>query len=383
MTYASKFIGSFNVLFAPLAMLVLMLGDYAKGYVEDLFRRRVFVVTIVLTLFAIVSDLVYDIFAGMPGNAAYYAVYVSSFTYYFFQVMSYYATVLFVDYQINKDRARAKRIMLLIGGVMAAHLFVLLLNIPYGFYFIIDENNLYVPGSMYIVRMLFAYSAFFVIVTDMLLSRKNLMREQVVLILFFFVLVASGSTLDLLFTDMKLVWPCFCTGVMFLYFFIVQAESQTDALTGISNRKSCEEYMRNIAEASRKQDFHFIMIDLDGFKQINDEFGHVQGDYALRDAASLIRHCFRKNDFVGRYGGDEFLVITQAENVEMLVARLEQEFEQFNDEARRDYKLRLSIGYDRYAANSHMKPHAFVAHVDAAMYAAKRRNAERRRDATK
>jgi len=380
MSYATNFVGSFSVLFAPLAMLILMFVDYFKGYVDDLFRRRMFVMMIVPTFFAIVSDLVYDVFAGMPGVAAYYAIYIASFFYYFFQVMAYYASCLFVDYQMNKSRVRTMKLVRIIGGIILLHLAVLLLNIPFGFYFQIGPDNLFVPGKLYVVRMAFAYSAFLVTVVNMVCSRKNLLKDQIVLILFFFVLVAIGSSLDLLFTGMKLVWPCMCTGMLFLYFFIIQAESLTDALTGVNNRKSCEEYMRNIAEASKRQDFHFIMIDLDHFKQINDMYGHVQGDQALRDAANLIRNCFRKNDFVGRYGGDEFLVISAADNVKMLVERLEQEFSRFNNEDGRVYKLRISVGFDRYVASSRMKPNEFVAQVDAAMYAAKRNKEERRKE---
>jgi len=380
MSYTANFIGSFNVLFAPIAMLILMIIDYSRGYVDDLFRRRMFVVTIVPTLFAIVSDMIYDVFAGMPGAAAHNAAYIASFFYYFFQVMAYYATNLIVDYQMNKDRVRTTRLMWILVSIMFAHMVVLFLNIRYQFYFVINENNLYEPGKLYVVRLLFAYASGVITGVNMFVSRKNLYKDQLGLILFFFVLTMIGSMFDLLFPGMKLVWPCFCVSIMFLYFFIVQAESQTDALTGVNNRKSCEEYMRNIAEASRRQDFHFIMIDLDHFKLINDQFGHVQGDQALRDAANIIRHCFRKNDFVGRYGGDEFLVVTQAENAEMLVKRLEQEFAHFNDVAGRVYTLEISVGYDRYAANSHVKPHEFVAHVDAVMYAAKHYNKERRKE---
>ena len=86
----------------------------------------------------------------------------------------------------------------------------------------------------------------------------------------------------------------------------------TDALTGVANRRAL--YGRLMTEVERAQRYpdqpcSVILIDLDHFKQINDRFGHAMGDEVLRKVAATLLTVMRKTDLVGRYGGEEFLVV--------------------------------------------------------------------------
>ena len=84
--------------------------------------------------------------------------------------------------------------------------------------------------------------------------------------------------------------------------------SQTDALTGLFNKKTTEEQI-NAAIAERPEAAHvFLIFDIDRFKNVNDRYGHAVGDVILQKFASLLRTYFRENDIVGRIGGDEFVV---------------------------------------------------------------------------
>jgi diguanylate cyclase (GGDEF)-like protein len=87
-----------------------------------------------------------------------------------------------------------------------------------------------------------------------------------------------------------------------------------DALTGIWNRGTVLDLLhRELERAARaKTSTSVLMLDLDHFKQINDTFGHLTGDVVLRDVASRIVHSVRSYDLVGRYGGEEFLVVLPA-----------------------------------------------------------------------
>lgn len=85
----------------------------------------------------------------------------------------------------------------------------------------------------------------------------------------------------------------------------------TDPLSGLPNRRALEDALsRECARAAREGTaVSAIMLDLDGFKQINDQHGHAAGDEALRRYAQLLRRLCRRYDFLGRWGGDEFLII--------------------------------------------------------------------------
>lgn len=86
-----------------------------------------------------------------------------------------------------------------------------------------------------------------------------------------------------------------------------------DKLTGVYNKASFEEFFqKEIAEAERhKKPFVLLFLDIDNFKIINDTFGHLVGDKALKIFGNLLTSNFRKEDVISRYGGDEFTVITK------------------------------------------------------------------------
>jgi diguanylate cyclase (GGDEF)-like protein len=106
----------------------------------------------------------------------------------------------------------------------------------------------------------------------------------------------------------------------------VHALSLTDPLTGLANRRRLDVVLEHsFAAARRGQELSLVMIDLDGFKQYNDEFGHVRGDEILRSFATALREQVRGADLVVRYGGDEFLVVmggASRSDADQIVARL-------------------------------------------------------------
>lgn len=87
--------------------------------------------------------------------------------------------------------------------------------------------------------------------------------------------------------------------------------STIDKLTGLYNRLKLEELLERDAEQFRRyqQTFSVILIDVDLFKEVNDTFGHLEGDRVLAEIAGLLLSCTRKSDAVGRWGGEEFLVL--------------------------------------------------------------------------
>ncbi|MBN2176941.1 MAG: sensor domain-containing diguanylate cyclase [Demequinaceae bacterium] len=91
----------------------------------------------------------------------------------------------------------------------------------------------------------------------------------------------------------------------------LKAQSRTDPLTGVGNRRALEERLE--AEFARAQrnpgGFSIAMVDLDHFKEYNDRFGHIEGDNALISVASLLVSDLRAQDFLARYGGEEFVIV--------------------------------------------------------------------------
>ena len=101
--------------------------------------------------------------------------------------------------------------------------------------------------------------------------------------------------------------------------------ADTDPLTGISNRRSSLQRLTRLLRISKRQQKHwcFVVIDLDNFKQINDNFLHESGDLVLRRMGQLLKQEFRSEDVIARWGGEEFVLGLYDMNKEAAISRLE------------------------------------------------------------
>ncbi len=91
----------------------------------------------------------------------------------------------------------------------------------------------------------------------------------------------------------------------------LRQRAEHDALTGLRNRGRFEEDLKQQLARCRRYDERaaLLLIDLDAFKSLNDEHGHAAGDDALKHVAATLSDCVRDSDIVGRWGGDEFVVL--------------------------------------------------------------------------
>lgn len=157
--------------------------------------------------------------------------------------------------------------------------------------------------------------------------------------------------------------PMFSFGcsIMMLYFYITSLNDQVsiDELTKLNNRTQLKKYIAGDVpkQLSEKPDRYVLMVDLNKFKQINDQYGHVEGDFALKRAADALKISCADTPFktfIARYGGDEFIIIAKTEN-EVLVRELCDDIRKtlvrLNTEAGAAYELTASIGYAGYSGD--------------------------------
>jgi diguanylate cyclase (GGDEF)-like protein/PAS domain S-box-containing protein len=151
-----------------------------------------------------------------------------------------------------------------------------------------------------------------------------------------------------------------------------------DELTGLYNRRGFQTLAeRHLALAIRKGRGLFLLFcDLDELKQINDTWGHREGDRALTDTAHLLRHSFRSADIIARLGGDEFTVFpleASDESGDRLIRRLAENVEAHNASAGRPYRLAMSVGIARFEPGSAWTIQQLLEEADRRLYADKRR----------
>ena len=165
---------------------------------------------------------------------------------------------------------------------------------------------------------------------------------------------------------MQTVWlraPLFCFGcaIMMLYVYIISLNDQVsiDELTRLNNRTQLKKYVAGEAlkQGSEKITHFVLMIDLNKFKQINDQYGHVEGDYALKrtaDALKIACSDLTVRTFIARYGGDEFIIIAKTEDEEIikeLSSGIKDTLLRLNKEAGAKYELSASVGYASYSGD--------------------------------
>jgi len=157
--------------------------------------------------------------------------------------------------------------------------------------------------------------------------------------------------------------------------------STLDELTKISNRRgflSIALHLLNICKRNN-QAVSLILFDLDGFKAINDQFGHAEGDRALIAFSNILKQEFRDSDIFARIGGDEFVALlngTKEGLVADILLRFSTALDNYNTQAARGYDLRYSAGYTTKHPDDQNSLEQMLENADSQMYKQKTKRHE-------
>ncbi|MHA7846574.1 GGDEF domain-containing protein [Serratia sp. D1N4] len=156
-------------------------------------------------------------------------------------------------------------------------------------------------------------------------------------------------------------------------FFSMRNKATIDSLTRINNRASIDQKMMMLQ--TQRQACGLMMLDLDNFKKVNDTYGHLAGDQVLTGIGRILQDSVRNEDFVGRYGGEEFIVITSSYEplqVNAVAERIHSKVENscFKTEEGKEIRLTISIGTSLFLPG--MTIEKAIEMADEALYAAKR-----------
>jgi len=168
-------------------------------------------------------------------------------------------------------------------------------------------------------------------------------------------------------------------------FHTLEALAITDGLTQVYNHRYFQMRLEDELKRGRRygQPVSLMIVDADDFKRINDQYGHVTGDFILRELAGLLRRSVRETEIAARYGGEEFALILPHTGVEQARVAAERvraivETHTFLTPEGHSIRLTISIGAATYPAHARTRAE-LIAQADAALYAAKQtgRNAVR------
>lgn len=225
-----------------------------------------------------------------------------------------------------------------------------------GSVFSIDENNLYHRGPYIFVQQAMCIGYLLAASTLSLVTRsKEDMRDKrsfCLVTALFPVLPFIGAVLQILLFGTALLWPCAAASVVMLYIQLQRMQISLDYTTGLNNRLCLDNYLQGLCRR-RIEPWHLILIDINGFKNINATYGHLTGDEVLRTVAELLREHFGHSEaFIARYSGDDFAVVLHdTDSYEVILSLCESLKTIIKEEGVRrnlPYPLSISVGTSRY-----------------------------------
>ena len=284
--------------------------------------------------------------------------------------------LLYIDSWLESFEEKSKVAKWILFGLVALNFCLVSISSMFGFklFFYYDKMGNYHRGSLYIARVAAIVVMFFVLQTYVFVRNKCFKKNYRLPMIFFpmpgVVLGLSQVALG----GLPLLYVGIVLSYLIIYIYMQSRDVNEDYLTGAINRRKLDAVLADKVENCRERGFSGIMIDIDFFKDINDEFGHQVGDQALEALSSILHDSFRKCDVIARYGGDEFCVIADvADAMELgnMVARTRRKIQAFNDSGKTMFKLCISMGYAVYEPDVDASGGAFLKHLDKLMYVEK------------
>jgi len=259
---------------------------------------------------------------------------------------------------------------------LAANTFITVLSPWTEWVYSLSENNSYMRGTFLPAIIVLSYSYWifsaFLVVHEMILQRQNREKSMYLTLLFFPVPTIIGNVIQLRFYGLTITWICSAVSLLLIFIDLQNTLLSRDTLTGLFNRRQTNKQLAWESEhLNSASPLYVIMTDVDHFKKINDVYGHVMGDRALTDVANILRASLGYEDFIGRFGGDEFIVIGHAKDrasVERLIERIRKNLADCNSRSTEPYVLSLSMGYAIFDGSQKITPDSIISLADKEMY---------------
>ena len=372
------YINSFAVL-----VLLLILKNYSRKLKAICCEERVFVLFIWATLVMLCNEAAIENLWSQPGWAIHILLYTLQTVDYGLAVVIPALWLYYCLYRIYHISSVKKRVRYLIALPAAVYILLLLATLPSGVAFSIDQANRYSSGiayiGSYICGLLYITAAAVLII----LKSNMLNRGEIVPYLLIPAIPVALAFGEILLAPLSgLMWAGTTLVILEIQMLVLNNRTNIDHLTSLNNRMALDAYLRRMIHESHTLHTRLgvIMIDVDDFKSINDRFGHVEGDRALKATADILRMCFGGNYFVARYGGDEFTAVLKDCSEELLaeyLRKLEAERAKHNGLANRPYEIMLSVGASVFTHSEITSLHSLYMRVDSLMY--KDKNAKKGR----
>ncbi len=340
-----------------IAELLMIFGRMCKD-IDKRIGQVMLAWFIVASIILLSSDIVWGVFRFYIGWDTYpIASFLVNSVYHIFTGVVAYLWFLFSESEQNARTVKHKW-RLAVSFIPLFVLFNLVVGSNANGWVFYIENGEYRRGPFYpaMVGICFLYIAFTTIkATIRAYEKRNYLRKKQLLTLASFAIfpVVAG-VLQVLFVGSPVLSAGIAFAVLHVYINSRELLISIDPMTHLNNRTHMEDYLDGkMKSKSDNKDLYVFIMDLDYFKQINDEYGHLEGDAAIIIAANTIRSVVDKtNYFACRYGGDEFVIVCETNKDFKPKEFLNHINKCLKDNAQKEgkaYTLKFSVGYKKYS----------------------------------
>lgn len=353
-------------------MVLALIFYYMRNRTDQLlFEQKLFIALLAAVALILILDALMWALDGVPGtNYGHIYAFITMF-YYILNPVICLIWFFYVEFYIHKKKSYLKKIFIPMIIPALINLVLSVASLFGNVLFYIDSNNVYHRGRFFIVL---AVISFYYLAHTLVLAifhQKFIKKQDFFPIIFFVIPPVIGGIVQTLYYGLSLIWPFATTSILVIFITLQNHQLFTDHLTGLFNRRQLDRYLKNKFQNNDGTLLGGLMIDVDSFKNINDVHGHSVGDQALKDTSDILKKTFRKNDFVARYGGDEFIVVIAIQDegdLQNAVERLQNNVKYFNNRKTAPYTISLSIGSDFYVDQEGDNVKDFITHLDELMY---------------
>jgi diguanylate cyclase (GGDEF)-like protein len=344
------------------------------------FESRLFRAILIMTMFAVIIEILSWLWDGVDGSLAYSLNYIFNLSFSMIPTAITCLWAAYINYKIFGDIKRVrKRVYYLYPFMFIAVLSIL--NFFFPLTFSISESNIYHREPFLWLIYIANFSIYIYMLFILIKNRKAMNTNLLLEVFLIFVIPLIGATLQMIFYGILLIGAMLALEVVIVYIILETVSIKKDYLTNLNSRAKTDEYINRLIE--KNKEFVVIMMDLDDYKELNDTHGHINGDKVLIGFAQILTTVFKEKSMIARYGGDEFIVVSEyisEFNVEYYKDRIYELLHTYSEEMPLLSTLKFSLGVSVYDGSKSLEN--MLVDSDNEMYRdkAKNKNMKRRKD---
>lgn len=367
-----------------LLILSIVYLEIRKSNIDLNLNQFLFRALIISTALLLIIEMVLNLINGLIFDNSRFWLSLVVMLFYILNPLPPALWVLFAEKWMDRRTKINKFVVYSVVGLYSVHVIASVISLFNGQMFIITNDSVYKRGQFYIfmVMLMIGYLIFASI--RIFMKRKMLSKSEFITLLSFAFPALLGGMIRSLFFGVSILWKSVSVSILIIFIKLQNFDMYMDHLTGLWNRRKLQQFFDNFShDTFKNQMMGGIMIDVDHFKMINHRHGHIVGDKVLSEVAQILKQTFNKEDFVCRYGGDEFVVILYIKNqndLESCIVRLKKNLDKFNVMSQHPFDVNLSVGYDIVNLSLQTQSEIYLSSLDKKMYENKLRHRQSAQD---